>query len=163
MNRIGMVSFRAMMSIFFIHKLPINNACIRSSKLRKLTSKLEIVFGVWALLEVLWWYGLLHWTPRKQCLLYVESAWIFLEKSSCRFEFLSLEDDEDEVTVMKQGCGWVLNEVWKFCDWFRVKTHEWIVSLKFKVIIWNNGGLKWNLEFRVFVSVSRLFNSRLSL
>ena len=48
----GMVNFRAMMSTFFIHKVSINDACIRSSKLRKLASKMEIVFEVGALLEM---------------------------------------------------------------------------------------------------------------
>ena len=39
----GMVSFKAMMSTFFIHKVTINDAFRDSLKFENLTSKLEIV------------------------------------------------------------------------------------------------------------------------
>ena len=48
-----MVSFRAMMSTFFIQKVDINDACTKISKLRKLTSKVINVFEVGALLDML--------------------------------------------------------------------------------------------------------------
>ena len=43
-------------------------------------------------------------------------GWNGLENSSCRALFLSLEDDEDGVTVMKQGQGWTILDVYELCD-----------------------------------------------
>ena len=46
MKTMDMVSFRAMISTFFTHKLTINDAYMKSSKVIKLTSKMEFVFGI---------------------------------------------------------------------------------------------------------------------
>ena len=39
-----MVSFRAMISTFYLHKWKANDAYMKSSKVRKLTLKMEFVF-----------------------------------------------------------------------------------------------------------------------
>ena len=45
-----MVSFRAIISTFYLLKLKANDACVRISKLEKLTSEVRIEFEVRALL-----------------------------------------------------------------------------------------------------------------
>ena len=50
-----MVSFREMISTFYLHKWTTNDACMKSSKSRKLTLKLKFVFWFRAPFKVLWW------------------------------------------------------------------------------------------------------------
>ena len=44
MNSKDMVSFRAMMSTFYLHKWKPNDAYMKSSKVKKLTLKVEFLF-----------------------------------------------------------------------------------------------------------------------
>ena len=43
-----------------------------------------------------------------QCLAWVEGGCNGLDKSMCNALFLVIEVDEDGVTIMKQGQGWVV-------------------------------------------------------
>ena len=54
------------------------------------------------------WIASLNFQEAIAMLTLIESASIFLDKSSSMALFLKMEDDEDDVTVMKQGFGYDL-------------------------------------------------------
>ena len=60
----------------------------------------------------------MQWLP------WLESGWNGLEKSTCNDLDLVMEDEEDGVTVGKQGQGWVLFDVRKLWKLFWGKTHD---------------------------------------
>ena len=68
-----------------------------------------------------------------QWLAWLESGWNGLEKSTCNALFLVIEDEEDGVTVGKQGHGWVVFDVRKLWKLFWGKTHDGNGRYRFKV------------------------------
>ena len=119
----GMVSFRAMMSIFFIHKGTTNDACMKSSKSRKLTFKLKFALSLNCCMGYFWAWEVMIVMLQKfsLCLnnfymMYVEYLDVLFGENlqGMRFEDLDFKAQK-----------------WWFCGQFWVLTEIMILSVSF--------------------------------